>query len=422
MNNGLSQNEIDALMEKSQLESPEDVNKVSGLNDIEIDTLGEIGNISMGAAATALYTIIDRKVMITTPEVSITTMEKLAGAQEVPYVVVNVDYTEGFIGNNLYVLRIDDVKAITDIMMGGAGTVSEEPLSELHISAISEAMNQMMGGMATSLAEMFSRVINISPPKSMMVKLGDDQIRELVENQKEELIQIRFHMSIEGLEDSSIMQLIPLEFGRQLVSGILNGGELPEAGQDEASSAGAGGGHSASGAADDSDATILSQEEIEAMMNAQINTAAQPRNATASADLNSQGEPLSVPLKKDPVPGAAMPAAATARPQPSVDIRPIQLSDFDQDTNPGNGDNGIDIILDVPLQVSVELGQSRKTIREVMDLNIGSVVTLDRVAGEPVDVVVNGKIVARGEVIVIDDNYGIRITEVITSSRVRTRR
>ena len=422
MNNGLSQNEIDALMEKSQLESPEDVNKVSGLNDIEIDTLGEIGNISMGAAATALYTIIDRKVMITTPEVSITTMEKLAGAQEVPYVVVNVDYTEGFIGNNLYVLRIDDVKAITDIMMGGAGTVSEEPLSELHISAISEAMNQMMGGMATSLAEMFSRVINISPPKSMMVKLGDDQIRELVENQKEELIQIRFHMSIEGLEDSSIMQLIPLEFGRQLVSGILNGGELPEAGQDEASSAGAGGGHSASGAADDSDATILSQEEIEAMMNAQINTATQPQNATASADLNSQGEPLSVPLKKDPVPGAAMPAAAAARPQPSVDIRPIQLSDFDQDTNPGNGDNGIDIILDVPLQVSVELGQSRKTIREVMDLNIGSVVTLDRVAGEPVDVVVNGKIVARGEVIVIDDNYGIRITEVITSSRVRTRR
>ncbi len=400
MNNALSQNEIDALMANSQLESPEEVKQIAGLSDMEIDTLGEIGNISMGSAATALYTIIDRSVVITTPEVSITNMEKLAGAQQVPYVVVNVDYTEGFIGNNMYVLRINDVKAITDIMMGGTGTISDEPLSELHISAISEAMNQMMGGMATSLADMFGRVINISPPKSMMVKLGDDQIRELIENQQEELIQIRFRMSIEGLEDSSIMQLIPLDFGKQLVSGILNGGDMPEVMQET------------SGSADDSDAAILSQEEIEAMMNAQSHTAAQPQSQSPQ-----QEEPLSVPL-----PRKNTPAAAKAPAQPSVDIRPIQLSDFDQDEQPGHSDNGIDIILDVPLQVSVELGQSRKTIREVMDLNIGSVVTLDRVAGEPVDVVVNGKIVARGEVIVIDDSYGIRITEVITSNRVRTRR
>lgn len=383
MSEMMSQKEIEALFAQSQ--SSTQMQEKPILSEMEVDALGEIGNISMGAAATALYTIIDRNVVITTPEVSVTTTDNLADAQEVPYLVVVVEYTEGFVGNNLYVLRLDDVKAITDIMMGGSGEVTKEDLSELHISAISEAMNQMAGGMATSMAEMFNRTVNISPPKTMIVHLVDDEIRNLVEDPESRLIQIRFRMEIEGLDDSSVMQLIPLEFGKQLVRSMLGEADDNRMEQDS---------NPATTSVDAPAQTMYDQDQSELQSIAQMTA-----------------------------PSASNPAHDSSARQQQVDVRPIQLSDFDHhDEGNGTNENGIDIILDVPLQVSVVLGQSRKTIKEVMDLNIGSIVTLDRVAGEPVDVVVNGKVVARGEVIVIDDNYGIRIMEVITSKRVRASR
>jgi flagellar motor switch protein FliN/FliY len=211
-------------------------------------------------------------------------------------------------------------------------------------------MNQMMGGMATSMAEMFSRIVNITPPHAVIARLSDQEIHALISREKEELIRIKFKIEIEGILNSSIMQLIPIDFGRQLV------GEL-----------------------------------------------AGPATQTPAADPKPKAAPAQHP----------------------ADVRTVRLPSFDA-LEAGAGPNheaGLEMILDVPLQITVELGQCRKTIKDVMDFHIGSIVTLDKLPGEPVDVIVNGKAVARGEVIVIEDNYGIRVTEVLTSAgRVRASR
>ncbi len=360
---------------------------------LEIDTLGEVGNISMGAAATALYSILGRKVVITTPNVSITSYKKLIENHLAPYFVVNVEYTEGFLGSNLFILQLEDVRIITDIMMGGDGTNSGAEMDEIHISAISEAMNQMMGAMSTSMATLFSRDINISPPKSAIVQLAEYGINEILTEDTNELVRISFSLQIEGLIDSSIMQLLPLEFAKTIVSDLLN----PPAVQ------------------------------APAKMN-------EPPSAPPPQPVRQEtyAAPSLEPAYQTPTPRAASndsirnePAARyeDSKGRPVIDARPIQLTSFDAPA-PSLGMNanelGIDIILDVPLQVKVELGQCKKTIKEVLDLNIGSVLALDKLAGEPVDLVANGKAIAKGEVIVIEDSYGIRITEILSpASRLR---
>lgn len=363
MSEALSQADIDALL-SGVIGSSTNNPAMLTLTAAEVDTLGEIGNISMGSAATALYSILGRKVMITTPQVTVTTLEQLAEGHLLPYLVVNVGYSEGFAGNNLFILQLDDVKVITDIMMGGDGHPDmDQDLSELHISAISEAMNQMMGGMSTAMADMFGRKVNITPPTSLLVRLSDAEIRNIFSSIENELISISFKMEIDGLIDSKIMQLMPMSFGRQL-SGSLT--PAPAA----------------------------------------------PIKPAAAA------KPVQTPAAK---PAAPVPAVqpAPARITPPVDVRPIQLSSFDETAAGTAIDSSIDLILDVPLMITVELGQCRKTIKEILDLNIGSIITLDKLAGEPVDIVANGKPVAKGEVIVVDDSYGIRITEVLNNSKVR---
>ena len=415
----LSQQEVDELLRQALSEKSEATDGKS-LSEVEIDALGEIGNISMGAAATALYTILERNVRITTPIVSVTTLEQLAEAHIRPYVVVDVEYTEGFLGHSLFILKVDDVKIITDIMMGGEGKVTDEDLSELHISAIAEAMNQMMGGMATSMADMFSRVVNISPPHSMIVELADQEIRQLIDDTDPELIRISFKMEIEGLMDSNIMQLMPLAFGKQLVSGALGSAsntqsptpsvpvQVPAAAPVYAPPA--------------SQFTPPLYEQPQQPQYGQAAYSQPPQYGQAAYGQQPlYGQP---PQYGQPPPYGQQPQFAQYASSPPVpripdeqiNAQPIQLPNFD---DPGvravdSSEFGIGLIMDVSLQVSVELGQCKKTIKEILDLNTGSILTLDKLAGEPVDIVVHGKPVAKGEVIVIDESYGIRITEILT--------
>ena len=387
----LSQQEVDELLRQAMSEKV-GVTDAKSLSAVEIDALGEIGNISMGAAATALYTILERQVRITTPVVTVTTLDQLAEDQIRPYVVVDVEYTEGFLGHSLFILKIDDVKIITDIMMGGEGKITEEDLSELHISAIAEAMNQMMGGMATSMADMFSRVVNISPPHSMIVELVGQEMRQLIDDTDPELIRISFKMEIDGLMDSNIMQLMPLAFGKQLVSGAL--------------------GDTSSSRASAPAAPVHLPETAPVFI---------PPVPQFTQPLYEQSQ--QPPYAQQPHYGQQPQFAQYASsppvprvPEAPINAQPIQLPNFD---DPGirAGDSaefGIGLIMDVSLQVSVELGQCKKTIKEILDLNTGSILTLDKLAGEPVDIVVHGKPVAKGEVIVIDESYGIRITEILT--------
>jgi len=361
MSDILSQEEIDALL-RGQQSPASNSNESTLLTDIEKDALGEIGNISMGTAATTLSTLLRNKVLITTPRVDITDMEELGKEYPIPFVAVEVRYTEGLEGVNLLILKEEDVKIITDLMMGGDGSNTDGEITELHLSAIGEAMNQMVGSSATSLSTMFDKNINISPPKAFIINFTEESPYEAFDS-KEPLVRIAFSMEIGNILKSEMMQLLPIDFAKELVNNLL--GSSKETKSEE------------------------SQEEK------MLEQASIPLTTTANQP-HLQNDKSASKVEK----------AVKAQP---VVFQPLN----DEASAVAKSLNNIDLIMDIPLQVTVELGRTKKTIKEILELGIGSVIELDRLAGEPIDILVNGKLVAKGEVIVIDENFGVRIIEMI---------
>lgn len=382
----ISQEEIDALLSGGAASDPpaEEATADSssagddgGISDLERDALGEIGNISMGGAATTLSVLLGRKVSITTPTVSVSNLRTLKEKYPVPFLVVEVGYSIGIEGNNVLCIQAKDAAIIADLMMGNDGTNPDQELSELHMSAVSECMNQMMGSVATSLSSMFSKKVDITPPVVTLVDLGTEEVVSKLLDKVDPIIQASFRMEVDGLIDSEIMQLLPVDVAKDMVDALMN-----------------------------QSADVDNEEE--AVVAA---AAAPPPPAAAPA----------------PAPAAAAPPAAAAAPanygygappmQPHVASNvPVQSAQFTPlSTSPVQvNDANIGLILDVPLQVNVELGRTKKSIKDILDLTKGSIVELDKLAGEPVDIMVNGKYLAKGEVVVIDENFGVRITEIVS--------
>ena len=376
MNSSISQEEIAALFGGPSTPPPADDGT---LTPEETDALGEVGNICMGTAATTLCEILGRRVRITTPRVRIIQLAELAAQYQMPFVIVEVRYTEGLEGNNVLILREDDVRLITDLMMGGEGVINGEELGELHMSAISETMNQMMGSSATSMSDMLGRSIQISPPRATLARIDDEKMHEIFDN-TDDIVQVSFSLEIEGLANSEIMQLMPVWFARELVDALMN--QQPEA-------------------------SAAPQAQP-----ANLPPPVQPaRMAPATA---AQAAPAQELPKPRPAPARAPSFAPPAARAPVVDARPIKFANFDDEFSEfEQKDDGINLIIDVPLQVTIELGKCKKTVKEILEFNTGTILVLEKLAGEPVEIVVNDKLIAKGEVIQIDDNYGVRITEIM---------
>ena len=392
MDGVLSQEEINALL--SQSEAGEDVGASADaggssqgteniLSDDEKDAIGEVANISMGTAATTLFSLVNRKVEISTPTVEESTWDDLMEEYERPCVFIRIAYTVGIDGSNLLVLKENDVKIITDLMMGGDGSNTDGELGELHLSAISEAMNQMMGSSATSLSSMLNKTIDISPPVANRIDFQEDvdenSIDEFLSGQ---FVKIKFKMLIGDLVDSEIMQLYPYSFARVMVESFMDNMK----GEAEAPA-----------------------EEAPAPQAAAPQSAPQPAPAPQSA----------------PTPQAAAPAGdqqmAAGQPmmgqpmmyQQPINVQPAQFGAFDPGASSIVQPENIDLIMDVPLEVSVELGRTTRSIQEILDFSPGTIIELNKIAGEPIDILVNGKYVAKGEVVVIEESFGVRITEIV---------
>ncbi len=370
------------------------------LNDMEKDAIGEIANISMGSAATTLYSLVNRKVDITTPIVSLSQWETMVEDYERPCVFIQIKYTAGLDGHNILILKEHDVKVITDLMMGGDGTNTDGDLTEIHLSAISEAMNQMMGASATSLATMLGKMIDISPPEATLVDLmtidGGQDIAPFLGGT---FVKISFRMQIGDLVDSTIMQLYPCDFARYLCDTFMNGGMNvePEA--------------PAPAPAAPQPAPAPAPAPVPDMNMAGMGA---PMMGTPAPDMNMAGmyPPYGMPMPQGygmpyGMPQASQPAA------PAMNIQPAQFQSFAGGPAGAGAPANIDLIMDVALEVTVELGRTKKSISEVLDFAPGTIIELDKVAGEPVEVLVNGKLVARGEVVVIEESFGVRITEII---------
>jgi flagellar motor switch protein FliN len=393
MSDMLSQEEIDALLRGDSSPSQSNSSSTSQLlSEDEKDALGEIGNISMGTSATTLYTLLNNKVSITTPRVTVLTWEELSDQYPVPYVAVQVEYKEGLIGSNLLILKENDVKIITDLMMGGTGEINgEDPITDLNLSAISEAMNQMIGSSSTSLASLFNKRIDISPPKAFSMFFTDSKIaHQFAPN--DQVVKIAFRMEIGDIIDSEIMQLIPIEFAKSLVSNLYAGMEKPKKQPNQVQSKPA------------------PAQKPQAQPQIQTPQQQQPQSIQSDGDYNRR------PTYQEPQ-KAPSPHREESR---MVNVQPAQYQSFDNDQWASEKES-IDLIKDIPLEVTVELGRTKKLIKDILEFGPGTILELDKLAGEPVDILVNGKYIAKGEVVVIDESFGVRITDIISASKRLTK-
>lgn len=398
----LTQEEIDALLKGGASEpaasdsaSNEEASSVLSddlLSSMEKDALGEIGNISMGSAATTLSVLLGHKVNITTPTVSVDTMSTIQNQYPMPYLVVEVGYVIGINGNNILAIQASDASIIADLMMGGDGLNPQEELNEIHMSAVGEAMNQMMGTVATSLSTMFNKKIDISPPKVNLIDLGtEDKITDLVNND-EPVVKTSFRMEVDGLIDSEIMQILPLDVAKEMVTFLMGGGAEAEAQAEEAPAP----------APEPAPATAAPEPAP---------AAAAPAPAAPQYAAPPQPQYAAPPMGVQPV--YAPPAYANNVVASGVPVQNAQFAPLTNEPVEVNAAN-ISLIQDVPLQVTVELGRTKKSIREILEFSTGSIIELDKLAGEPVDIHVNGQLTAKGEVVVIDENFGVRITEIVS--------
>ncbi|WP_226701609.1 flagellar motor switch phosphatase FliY [Priestia aryabhattai] len=362
----LSQDEIDALLKgTSSLDEFSEPNKSSQVDDyfteMEKDALGEIGNISFGSSATALSALLNQKVDITTPFVSLVYKEELTDEFPNPHVAVQVQYTEGFSGTNLLVIKHEDAAVISDLMLGGTGENPTEIMDEIKLSAVQEAMNQMMGSAATSMSTVFQKKIDISPPSLDILNIQKGEGTELIP-QDDVFVKVSFNLKVGTLIDSNIMQLLSISFAKSLVEELL--------------------GPSAEGTA----ASIEKESDLNEKQTEP------PAAEYIQHEEIQQAAPVHVP----------------------VDVQPASFSEFEHVPSPQGDSRNLDMLLDIPLQVTVELGRTKRTVQEILALSSGAIIELDKLAGEPVDILINSKLIAKGEVVVIDENFGVRVTDIIS--------
>lgn len=394
MDGTMSQEEINALLNNP---SGTDENPENTLTEQEKDAIGEISNISMGTAATTLFSLVNRKVEISTPVVAFANWSDICDAYEKPCVFIRIAYTVGLDGSNILVLKEHDVKVITDLMMGGDGTNTDGELGELHLSAICEAMNQMMGSAATSLSSMLNKTIDISPPHADLIDLQENVDEGTIDEfLKNPFVKISFKMEIGDLVNSTIMQLYPISFAKEMCASITQNME-----QDAATNA-----------------SVTPQPEVKPEPQPtpqpapQQTMQSQPMMDQGMMGQAMQGQPMmGQPVQGQPMMGQPM-MSQPMMGQP-VNVQPAQFQPFMGDLSAAFQKENIDLIMDVPLEVTVELGRTSKSIQEILDFAPGTIIELNKIAGEPIDVLVNGKYVAKGEVVVIEESFGVRITEII---------
>jgi flagellar motor switch protein FliN len=369
-NNRLSQDEIDALLNGtgSTPDEPE-VPEVHDLSEMERDAIGEIGNISFGSSATALSTLLNQKVDITTPSVTVIPKSKISDAFPEPYVAIEVNYTEGFSGSNLLVVEQNDAAIIADLMIGGDGKGADPSLGEIHLSAVQEAMNQMMGSAATSMSTVFSKKIDISPPRVELLDVTEEKGTDRIPDD-EMLVKVSFNLKVGELIDSSIMQLYPLTFAKDLISSLMNTGNAEE--------------------------ETTSQPDV---------TYEQPKEPV-TPEPRIEPQQQQQPPKRQGTPKKAAP----------VQVSPVEFSAFNPNEASQAPINNLDMLLDIPLSITVELGRTKRSVKEILELSAGSIIELDKLAGEPVDILVNQRIVAKGEVVVIEENFGVRVTDILSQA------
>ena len=381
-------------------------------NPMELDAIGEIMNISLGSSATAVSNMLDHRVDITTPSVEVVPVEEFSLGELNPAIGVEIKYVSGLEGSNIMLLKRSDVKVIVDILMGTTTSDEEFELNELTISAVCEVMNQMMGAASTALSDFLGRPVNISTPQSFTLDNLEEFKQEHFKSDMGPLVVVRFMLGIENMLQSEFVNVMSVNLARELLAGF--GIELSA--EEHAEASGAAPAPAAAPAAEPSGGK-LSQEEIERLMGGMGAAPAAPQTQPPAAPAAAPPQQAYGCPPQSAPPYGGQPAC---RPDPRViNARPVQLPALDVADRLGEEQaQNLELIMSVPLEISVEIGRTRRKVEDILTFSKGSLVVLDKLAGDQVDLFVNGLCVARGDVVVIDDNFGVRITEVLKRSEL----
>ena len=354
----MDQDKIDEAVRMS--ETAADQVESSELTDMERDTIAEVGNISLGSSATALSELLNKAVDITTPRLNIVKVGEIQEKYPIPCVLVDVDYVSGLQGSNMLMVKKKDALIIAALMMGEPHEGKEGDLSEIELSAVQEAMNQMMGSMATSMSDLFQRPIDISPPQLEVIDLADDRVTFSNLDPEDLVVHVEFTIKVEDIIDSVMFQVIPLSFAREMAGNLLYGVSEP--------------------------ATNISGAETSA--------------EKADAPMEGQPPPVSGADQALPVdhgtatqPAIEKPGAAYKLP-PSADLQKLEL------------------VRDIPMDITVILGSARMPLGELFSLSRGGIVDLDCNTNDPVEIMANDRLLAKGELVMIKDQLGVKITEI----------
>ena len=464
---------------------------IDGFGEAEKDAIGEIMNITMGSAATAVSNMLSAKVWITTPTVTIEKAKDLIYPELEPSIHVKIKYIQGVSGENVLVLKQDDVQLILDQLMGLPLEVTDNfEFDEMNISAVCEVMNQMMGASATALSELISTPIDISTPQAEVSK-DSVGVNPYGIPPEDNVCVVRFKLTIDNVINSEFISVMTIELAKEMAQKMIaaySGGGAEEKKEEEEPSSNLSqdeiqallSGAGSSGTAEEPaqpapqpaqqtapQGGALSQDEINALLNGVNAQTSQPApqpvpqpapQQTAQTAYNQQPQNMQgVPPQMNGMPQQNMaqpnisnqagvsqqagmpqmnmqpgampyggyygmpygyPPMQPVQKGSAVNVQAVQLQSFEdytnKDLNADQNDN-LKLLMGVPLDVTVELGSTRKKVKEILDFTQGTIIELERQAGSPVDIIVNGHLIAKGDVVVIDDNFAVRITEIILS-------
>ena len=412
---------------------------VPSISMMEQDAIGEVLNISMGSSATAVSSLLDRQVNISTPSVSVREFHTLDYSAMEPALIVKIEYVEGISGNNVMVFRQRDIQIILNLLMGNDDPPSDDfEFDELSMSAACEVMNQMMGAAATALSEFLNRVVNISTPTASVVT-SEDSYRDAIGVQEgDEIVAVSFHIDIQDVMNSDFVSILTCSLAKEIVEQIMGNN------QESLENIHAPAQPPAAVAAQEQSATspqsAMQPPAAAAAPQPPVTQAAPPQPALqqpapAAMDMTAQQQamqqvgmqpaygmppygqmPYGYPMY--PMPPYPQQAYGMQEPQPAtqkpINVQNTQFPQFTvQQTDSPTSNANMDLLMGVSLDVSVEIGQTKRKIKDIIDFGQGTVIELNKQAGAPVDIVVNGRLLARGDVVVIDDNFGVRITEIV---------
>lgn len=384
-------------------------------SSLEIDAIGEILNISLGASATAVSAMLNRRVDITIPKVIVSNKNDFEFSYMEPAVGVEIHYVSGLSGKNIMLLKRDDVKVIVEILMGVEIPDEEFELNDLYLSAIREVMNQMMGSSSTALSEVLGDVVNISTPTSYEINTVSE-FKEKNLSEDEEMVVVRFILKIEDAVEVEFLNIMAIDLAKKLLSIVgfeKDENTIPEnepvQSQPADSSTSAGG--------------KLTQEEIEALIRGSSQAANESEaeenvNTVEYTPVNEPPKPADINISQQKTEAPVqveIPKKETPEPR-IINVKPASHIPENVNGVAEERPENMDLIMDVELEISVEIGRTKKYVKEILEYNQGSLVVLDKLAGEQVDVFVNGQCIAKGDVVVVDDCFGVRITEVLKKS------